>query len=235
MNEAFFEHNLSSLTSLYRTWHSVLRVDSAAGGEGDGRRVVLFVLLPPAVEEQQHQQQHHQDDQHHDAADGSPGLLLAGRQRNHDAARPLGRVWGIRWGGKSRRNENRQTWPKGKVNVAAARKRKKRFQLFFFVGKKKLFGVSTLFTVICSALTHTLPSKSVTDEVGWTRAGLSAERAEASWTAGWKTQEQKDPCIRRSAATLVQRFALVFSCLILSVENNWAEYLASKYTTATTN
>lgn len=92
MNEAFYEHNLSSLTSLYCTWHSVFRVDSAAGGEGDGRRVVLFVLLPPAVEEQQHQQQHHQDDQHHDAPDGSPGLLLTGRQGNHDAARPLGRV-----------------------------------------------------------------------------------------------------------------------------------------------
>ncbi len=46
----------------------------------------------------------------------------------------------------------------------------------------------TLFTVIPSTFTHTVPSKSVTDEAGWTGAGLSTEWAEASWTTGWKTQ-----------------------------------------------
>lgn len=98
--------------------------------------------------------------------------------------------------------------------------KKREISALFPCGKEKLFGVSTLFTVFCSALTHTLPSKSVTDEVGWTRAGLSAERAEASWTAGWKTQKQKDPCIRGNAATLVHRSSLVSSSFISSVENN---------------
>lgn len=71
------------------TWNGVLRVDAAAGGEGDGGRVVLLLLLPPPVEQQQGQQQDHQEDQHHNAADGPPGLLLARGQRNHDAAHLL--------------------------------------------------------------------------------------------------------------------------------------------------
>lgn len=103
-------------------WDGVFRVDCAAGGEGDGRRVVLLVLLPAAVEQQQSQQQHHQDDEHDDAADGPPRLPLAGGEGNHDAPRPLGRV---------------------------------------------------LFAVISPVFAHTVASKPVTHEVGWTRAGLS--------------------------------------------------------------
>lgn len=38
------------------TWHGVLRVDSAGGGEGHSGCVTLFVLLSAAVQQQQGQQ-----------------------------------------------------------------------------------------------------------------------------------------------------------------------------------
>lgn len=55
-----------------------------------------------------------------------------------------------------------------------------------FMGKPGC--IRTLFAVISSTFTHTVSSKSVTDEVGRTGAGLSAERTEASRTTGWKTR-----------------------------------------------
>lgn len=42
-----------------------------------------------------------------------------------------------------------------------------------------------LFALVSSALTHTVSGKSVADEAGRTGAGLSAERAKTSWTAGY--------------------------------------------------
>lgn len=42
-----------------------------------------------------------------------------------------------------------------------------------------------MFTVVSSTLTHTVPSKSVTDEFRRTGAGLRTKRTEASWTAGY--------------------------------------------------
>lgn len=91
-NDLFMRCKTWKIFPLYCTWNSVFRVDRAAGGEGDGGRVVLLVLLPAAVEQQQSQQQNHQDDEHDDAADRCPRLLLAGRERNHDAPRLLRRV-----------------------------------------------------------------------------------------------------------------------------------------------
>lgn len=54
----------------------------------------------------------------------------------------------------------------------------------------KLWSVclwNTLFAVVSSTFTDTVSSESVADEAGWTGAGLSAERAETSRAAGWKT------------------------------------------------
>lgn len=68
-----------------------------------------------------------------------------------------------------------------------------------FVMEKKLqpgkkdhsaLGLITSFAVIFSALAHTRSTKSVTHEAGRARAGLSAERTESSWTAGWKKHKQ---------------------------------------------
>lgn len=59
-------------------------------------------------------------------------------------------------------------------------------------GKKdhSALGLITSFAVIFSALTHTRSTESVTHEAGRARAGLSAERTESSWTAGWKRRRQ---------------------------------------------
>ena len=154
------------------TWSSVLGVHGAAGGEGDARRVVLFVLLPAAVEQQQSEQQHHEDDEHHDAADRPPRLPLAGRKRNHDAARPLGRVWGT---GGILNTKCLISSQLSEANVSMS-------------DRALAVCVCTLFTVLVSTFTDAVSGESVTDEDVGTRAGLSAEGSEPTGTAGWKTE-----------------------------------------------
>lgn len=46
-----------------------------------------------------------------------------------------------------------------------------------------------MLAVVASVFTHTVSSKSVTDEVGWTGTGLSTELAETSRITRWKTNK----------------------------------------------
>lgn len=89
-----------------------------------------------------------------------------------------------------------------------------------FIQEKKPFCITTLITVISSGFAHTVSSKPVTDEVGRTGAGLSTERAKASWTTRWKnTRRRSHPFIRHMCLTEDNNGPLVCGCEC-NAENN---------------